>query len=145
MRQGVAVSAALAILVCFVAIASPSPTQGSVTPTPMPSAKGCVYFKRLYPPTKQAFDRHHLTGKQQSYIMKYVQKIPKAERSYAKWMFDEEVDNQLLIFDAFPVRPEDAIGSHAAWTAENTNLVLDPIECQMIITPVARSAGQSPI
>jgi hypothetical protein len=69
--------------------------------------------------------------------MKYVKKIPVNERRYAMWAFDTDVDEGLLIYDAFPVRPDDAIGSHAAWMAMNTNVAFDPIECRPIITPNA--------
>lgn len=114
-----------------------SPSSHTPVPTPMPSARGCNYFKHLYPPTAESFDKHHLSAVQRRYIVKYVNKIPAAERRYAKWTFDADLDEGLIIYDAFPVRPDDAIGSHAAWTAMNTNGAFDPIECHEIITPVA--------
>jgi hypothetical protein len=103
----------------------------------MPSARDCYYFKRLYPVTAQSFDRHHLGAAQRRFIMKYVMKIPTIERRFAKWTFDADVDEGLLIYDAFPVRPDDAVGSHAAWMAMNTNVAFDPIECRPILTPNA--------
>jgi len=69
--------------------------------------------------------------------MKYVKQIPAADRRYARWMRDADADDGLLIFDAFPVRPEDALGSYASWTAMNTNVGIDPIECWMFAMPVA--------
>ncbi|MDQ6768063.1 MAG: hypothetical protein M3Z41_09680 [Candidatus Eremiobacteraeota bacterium] len=111
----------------------------------MPSAKHCSYFKDLFSVTKESFDKHHLTAAQRSFIMRSVRQIPAAERRYAKWILDSDVADGLLIFDAFPVRPDDAIGSHAAWLAVNTNVGLDPIECRMFATPIASSgAGSTP-
>ena len=117
------------------ATSSPAMTQPS--PTPMPSARDCQLFKQLHPPTKAAFDKLHLSARQRAYVLKYVKQIPAANRTYARWMLDRDVDEFLVIFDASPVRPDDAIGSHAAWTALNTNEALDPIECHTIIMPVA--------
>jgi hypothetical protein len=123
---------ALALLVEATSSAPHTPV-----PTPMPSAHDCYYFKRLYPATAESFDRHHLSAAQRRFITKYVKKIPAPERDFAKWTFDADVDEGLLIYDAFPVRPEDAIGSHAVWMAMNTNVAFDPIECRPIITPNA--------
>jgi hypothetical protein len=125
-------SAGVALLVM-----AASPLSHVPVPTPMPSARDCAYFKHLYPATVQSFDRHHLSMAQRKFIMKYVNKIPPAERRFAMWAFDEDIDEGLLIYDAFPVRPDDAVGSHAAWMAMNTNVAFDPIECRPIITPVA--------
>jgi hypothetical protein len=113
------------------------PAPHTPAPTPMPSARDCYYFKRLYPVNVESFEKHHLSAAQRRYIMKYAKKIPAAERRFAKWTFDADVDEGLLIYDAFPVRPDDAVGSHAAWTAMNTNVAFDPIECRPIITPNA--------
>ena len=103
----------------------------------MPSAKDCYYFKRMFTASPESFDKHHLSAAQRQFIMKYVNEIPVNERHYARWAFDSDVDEGLLIYDAFPVRPDDAIGSHAAWMAMNTNVAFDPIECRPIITPNA--------
>ena len=114
-----------------------SPAPRTPLPTPMPSAKDCEYFKRLYPVTNESFDKHHLSAAQRRFIMKYVKKIRAAERPYAKWTFDADSDEGLLIYNVFPVQPDDAIGSHAAWVAMNTNVAFDPIECNPIIMPNA--------
>jgi|GEM_PF-3246631 len=127
-------------LVCTVfalSLAAASGASHTPLPTPMPSARDCYYFQRLYPVTAESFVRHHLRAAQRRFIMKYVMKIPTAERRFAKWTFDADVDEGLLIYDAFPVRPDDAVGSHAAWMAMNTNVAFDPVECRPIITPNA--------
>jgi hypothetical protein len=111
-------------------------------PTPMPSAKACGYFKDLHPASTRTFDSFKLSAKQRRFILAQVKTIPAGDRRYARWMFDQDVDSGIDVFDAFPVYPDDNIGSHAAWVATNTNVGLDPIECRMFITPTAQ-AGRS--
>jgi len=78
----------------------------------MPSARDCYYSQRLYPVTAESLALCQVTN-------------------------DADVDEGMLIYDAFPVRPDDAVGSHAAWRAMNTNVAFDPVECRSIITPNA--------
>jgi len=110
-------------LVCAgfaLSLAAGSAASHTPLPTPMPSARDCYYFKRLYAVTAESFDRHHLSASQRRFIMKYVMKIPTIERRFAKWTFDADVDEGLLIYDALP-----------------TNVAFDPVECRPIITPSA--------
>jgi len=82
-------------LVCTVfalSLAAASGASHTPLPTPMPSARDCYYFQRLYPVTAESFVRHHLRAAQRRFIMKYVSKIPPAERRLAKWPFDADVD-----------------------------------------------------
>jgi hypothetical protein len=136
-EQLASVCVALASAAIALSLTATSPASHTPVPTPMPSAHDCYYFKRLYPVNAASFDKHHLTPARRRFIMKYVMEIPATERRFARWTFDADVDEGLLIYDAFPVRPDDAIGSHAAWMAMNTNVAFDPIECHPIITPNA--------
>lgn len=104
---------ALASIAFALLLEATGPAPHTPAPTPMPSAHDCYYFKRLYPATVESFDRHHLSAAQRRFIVKYVKKIPAAERRFAKWTFDADVDEGLLIYDAFPVRPDDAVGSRS--------------------------------
>lgn len=108
----------------------------------MPSAKDCRLFADLYPPTQAAFDSHHLTAKQRSVILSSLKKVPKSQQRYVKWEPGADPGDDPIVYDAVPIVPDDAIGSHASWLALNTNVALDPVECREFATPVAYTAGQ---
>jgi len=133
----VALSVAVATLGATTPPASAPPSAPLSSPTPMPSAKDCGLFKQLYPATAQSFADYHLTAAQRTYIMKYVGTIPKARQPALRWMFDDQADEHVLVFETFPVIPDEPTGSHSSWLALNTNVGLDPIECRTFITPVA--------
>ncbi len=108
--------------------------QASSEPVPRPSASGCAMSQQMYPPTQHAFDEQHLSAKQQAEVRKWVSKMSADDRRYAKWWIapSSEYGPTLLVFSAKPLT-----GGDEAWTAVNTNILINVVACDYYPYPGA--------
>ena len=103
----------------------------SSPPIPVPSATNCDMFQQMYPPTQQAFNKQHLSTKQQAEVLKWVAKMSTEDRRYAKWWLapSSQYGNLLLVFSTNPVRE--------TWETVNRNVWINPKTCEWYPYPGA--------
>jgi hypothetical protein len=122
-----------ALLVLVLGVTLPSATQ---SPGPVPSATPCAIFTHMFAPTQAAFHENNLTSAEQTYIMKFVAKMPASDRQYAKWLrtgSSSEPGYGLIIFSATPLSYQG--GGYWPWLAVNTNVFVDPHACEVNAYP----------
>ena len=110
--------------------------ESSSSPIPRPSATNCAMFEQMYPPTNEAFEEHHLSAKQQAEVRKWVAKMSSDDKRYAKWWLAPSRQQfgppHLLVFSAEPLN--DGV---ITWTAVNTNVWINPVDCDYYPYPRA--------
>jgi hypothetical protein len=112
--------------------AQPASNPSAMAPTPTPTPL-CYLYDRIFPATGEAYRSERLTKANISEIEKWAAKVPPSERSSVRWMRDLSSGKGFFVFVAQPLYPK----THEVWMVLNTNLMIDPVECEMHAVPGA--------
>jgi len=107
-----------------IVIATPSAPNVASTP--------CAFFADMFSVSTASFIAHHATAKERAEILHWSAKVSVPDRKYLRWMRMYG----LIVFVAHPdyERPN---GWYSPWKALNTNVIVDPIQCDAYAYPTA--------
>ena len=106
--------------------------SSAIAPTPTPTTR-CYLYDRIFPATREAYRRERLTIAETSEIEKSAAKVTSSDRSFVRWMRNLYSGKGFFVFVARPLYPT----THQVWMALNTNIMIDPVECEMNAVPGA--------
>jgi hypothetical protein len=116
-------------------LASALALRVSLAQAPSPTPVPCTFLSQMYPPTKAAFDRSHLSAPERAEVLKWTAKIPKSQSKYARWMrYGSGPDRTLLIFSATPAGTTRR-GWYKPWVAVNKNVIINARTCEVTAYP----------
>ncbi len=130
-------------------LASSSPSTSS----PAPAPTKCWIYDKVYPATEAAFESQHLTPAQRKEIEKWSAPASPTQarlvKSLSPWATPPTASEVHLVrwmrsgwdrsIFVFVARPLFTRGStwHSPWVALNTNVFIDPVNCQVGAYPTA--------
>jgi len=121
--------------------------------TPVPASTECWIYKNIYPATRAAFERQHLTRAQRIEILKWARpaspaqiKMVKAaspratppsvsELGLVRWERNGS-DRSIFVFVERPVFTTGSTG-YSPWLALNANVFINPVNCDIGAYPTA--------
>jgi hypothetical protein len=131
--------------------ASEASNSASIS-SPAPNPTRCWIYDKIYPATDAAFDSQHLTAAERKEVEKWSEPASPAQVRLVKvaspwatpptasevhsirWM-RSGWDRSLFVFVAHPISVTS--NGYSPWVALNTNVIINPVECEVGAYPTA--------
>jgi hypothetical protein len=107
-------------------IVTATPSAPNVASTP------CPFFADMYTVSAASFVAHRATSTERNEILRSDAKVSTQNRKYVRWM---RRWHGLIVFVANPNYVRNPSGPTWAWMALNTNIAVDPVQCQLYAVP----------
>ena len=128
-------------------------TANVATTAPAPASTRCWIYDNIYPATRAAFEREHVTPPQELEIEYWASpsspaqdravkarspwtKPPSPAEAHLVWWLRDPRDHSIFIFVKRPLCTAGESG-HRPWIALNTNVMIDPLLCDVGAYPTA--------
>jgi len=103
-------------------------------PSPTPSPEHCWLYDKMYPATKAAYVREHLSLYEQREVENWAEMVPLDERAFVRWMRAPWISPPVNEHGPFVVFVYSFAGSHAI-KALNGNVLVNFNACQAFPYP----------